>query len=332
MATFTVNFDDGTSHTYDNVPDDVTQEQVNARAQNEFSDKTITGVNGGEAPAPVAPEALYKEPTTGEKIIGGAQTALGIAAEHPLLTSGAAVGAAKYQTIKSAINQGLDYANANAAAKNAQALSQLEELAVQHRHMGTGEVPEQLKQAIKTLHSRLNVPVEAPTVPIETPSATTAPSRAYNVGQKVGQAVGNTVRNGLYDTVKGAVAPTGAPTTGPVSPGAGQAAQKTAQIAATQGPSAVEATNFIENLTKKFAPYTQKVAPVLGRVAANPVVQGAGRVLSSPITLGAQLMAHSPDLGPAVPSAGPYRGMEINPNTHRPWTKEELDQYNAFNK
>ena len=31
-------FDDGTSHTYDNVPDDVTQDQVNARAQQDKRD------------------------------------------------------------------------------------------------------------------------------------------------------------------------------------------------------------------------------------------------------------------------------------------------------
>jgi hypothetical protein len=29
------------------------------------------------------------------------------------------------------------------------------------------------------------------------------------------------------------------------------------------------------------------------------------------------------------PQSGPMRGMEINPNTGRPWTPAELQQYNA---
>jgi hypothetical protein len=287
MATFTVNFDDGTSHTYDNVPDGVTEEQVNARAANEFSDKGITGVTAGEAPAPAVPEEHFKEPTLGEKAVGAAQTAFNVAAEHPLLTGGAALGAAKYNTIKNVVGQGLESVNANTMAKNAQALSQMEHQARQYIKAGQ-TVPQGLQTTIDALRNKVaGGPVPAPGAPA------------------------------------GPVAPGAAPTTGPAAPQAAQQAAKTAQIAATQGPAAVEGASFVENISKKFAPMAAKVAPILN----NPVVQGAGRVLSSPITLGAQLMAHSPSTGPAVPSTGRLRGSEINPLTNRPWTPNEIAAY-----
>lgn len=51
----TVQFADGTSHTYDNVPDDVTPDQIEARAQGEFKDRQIQHISRapleGEAPA-----------------------------------------------------------------------------------------------------------------------------------------------------------------------------------------------------------------------------------------------------------------------------------------
>ena len=46
----TVNFDDGSSHTYDNVPDDVTQEQVNQRAASDYPDKEIETAREGAHP------------------------------------------------------------------------------------------------------------------------------------------------------------------------------------------------------------------------------------------------------------------------------------------
>ena len=42
-------------------------------------------------------------------------------------------------------------------------------------------------------------------------------------------------------------------------------------------------------------------------------------------TLGA--LSYSPDLGPKVPQSGPFRGMEINPQTGRPFTEQELAMY-----
>lgn len=50
MRNITLTFDDGTTHQYNGVPDEVTPEQVQARAQKEFSGKAITNIDGGNAP------------------------------------------------------------------------------------------------------------------------------------------------------------------------------------------------------------------------------------------------------------------------------------------
>ena len=80
-----VQFADGTSHTYDDVPDDVTQEQLNARAQSDFGDKTIAGVNEGAhpdaAPAPTTEQQGAVEPSIAAKVGGGLQTGWNVANE-----------------------------------------------------------------------------------------------------------------------------------------------------------------------------------------------------------------------------------------------------------
>lgn len=49
----TVTFDDGSSHVYQNAPDDITPQQVTQRAQQEFQGKSITHLDGGkQAPQP----------------------------------------------------------------------------------------------------------------------------------------------------------------------------------------------------------------------------------------------------------------------------------------
>jgi hypothetical protein len=59
----TVTFADGTSHVYQNAPDDVTPDSVSARAQKEFG-KTVSALDGGRA-APAAPKPI-PERTYGE--------------------------------------------------------------------------------------------------------------------------------------------------------------------------------------------------------------------------------------------------------------------------
>jgi hypothetical protein len=73
-----VTFADGTSHTYDNIPDSVTQEQVDTRARTDYPDKQVVGVSAGAAPEAPKPLPAAPEASTGEKILGGAQTAFGI--------------------------------------------------------------------------------------------------------------------------------------------------------------------------------------------------------------------------------------------------------------
>lgn len=47
----TVTFDDGTTHVYNNAPDDVTPDQITARVAKEFRGKTVSALDGGRKPA-----------------------------------------------------------------------------------------------------------------------------------------------------------------------------------------------------------------------------------------------------------------------------------------
>jgi hypothetical protein len=62
------------------------------------------------------------------------------------------------------------------------------------------------------------------------------------------------------------------------------------------------------------------------QVAAEKVMQNAGNIAKAGVGLGA--LTYSAPLGPPVPTKGPYRGMEINPMSGRPWRPEELAQIN----
>ena len=85
-----VQFADGTSHTYDDVPDTVTQAEVNMRASTEYPGKEIAGVNEGanvNAPelTPTTPP-----PSLGEQGLGTLQTALHYGMEAAPYLGGAA--------------------------------------------------------------------------------------------------------------------------------------------------------------------------------------------------------------------------------------------------
>jgi hypothetical protein len=102
MASFTVTFKDGTSHTYDNVPSNVTEDQVNERATHEFGDKEISGVSTAEAPEVTNPQGMgtYNQDTSlGQKAIATGQTAFNMANEFlgtPIGHAAEAAGAYKY--------------------------------------------------------------------------------------------------------------------------------------------------------------------------------------------------------------------------------------------
>jgi len=99
-----VQFEDGTSHIYDNVPDEVDSSSVEARAKEEFGKTVLTAhsPNQGAAPGAVpgqgegAPTfAQYSTlPTSAGQIAGAAQIPFQLAAEHPYET---AAGLAAYK-------------------------------------------------------------------------------------------------------------------------------------------------------------------------------------------------------------------------------------------
>jgi len=105
------------------------------------------------------------------------------------------------------------------------------------------------------------------------------------------------------------VAPTVAPTPAPVAP----AGVPTAPVA----PVAQAAEQGVMNRAKQVV--QQLALSKLGPLAAN-LAKGANV---------ASLATYSSDLGPAVPQVGRMKGMEINPLTGAPWTREQIAQYQA---
>lgn len=81
--TMHVKFADGTSHTYDDVPDDVTQEQVDARATADYPDKEVGETREGAHP--FTPEKPPEDvpPTAGEAAVGVGKMAYDFAMENP---------------------------------------------------------------------------------------------------------------------------------------------------------------------------------------------------------------------------------------------------------
>ncbi|MFT8896260.1 MAG: hypothetical protein ABF968_04775 [Acetobacter sp.] len=77
----TVTFDDGSSHVYQNAPDNITPEQVNARAQQDFG-KPVTHLDGGRSSEnPSLDEGMSHSLVEGIPILGGLYDK-GIAAAH----------------------------------------------------------------------------------------------------------------------------------------------------------------------------------------------------------------------------------------------------------
>ena len=110
--------------------------------------------------------------------------------------------------------------------------------------------------------------------------------------------------------------PKGAP--GPIAPGAAPQIinPATGQPFAATAPAAAPA---------QAAPQTMldKTTQMMKQIAANKVLQNTLRLGGA-----AAFAAQPSDLGPAVPQKGQFRGMEINPMTRRPWTREELAALN----
>lgn len=70
MRNITLTFDDGTTHQYNNVPDDVTPKQINDRALKEFKGARVTNIDGGKQSKPTATEQQPpKDRGVGEELI-----------------------------------------------------------------------------------------------------------------------------------------------------------------------------------------------------------------------------------------------------------------------
>lgn len=65
-----------------------------------------------------------------------------------------------------------------------------------------------------------------------------------------------------------------------------------------------------------------RAGQMVRQMAANKAVQNMAKFGGL-----ASLSLYSPELGPQTPTTGRMRGMEINPMTRRPWTPQEIKQY-----
>lgn len=66
----------------------------------------------------------------------------------------------------------------------------------------------------------------------------------------------------------------------------------------------------------------ERASQTVRQLAANKAVQNMAKFGGL-----ASLSLYSPELGPQTPTTGRMRGMEINPMTRRPWTPQEIKQY-----
>ena len=204
-----VQFEDGTSHIYDNVPDDVDASAVESRAQEEFGKTALTAhsPNQGAAPGAVPMEGPQAPqfgdystlPTSAGQIAGAAQIPLQIAAEHPYETA-AAAGAYKAGQVANAYIGGknLDAGAArDVAAQRAQA--QAGHQAIQQQKINLrapGAVPVPGPVPPSGILGANGLPMQAPT-----PAPTAAPAAA--VAQPAEQSLASKVREVAASKISG---------------------------------------------------------------------------------------------------------------------------------
>ena len=95
------------------------------------------------------------------------------------------------------------------------------------------------------------------------------------------------------------------------------------EVPATSGPVAPQAQQVGQQATRQG--YMDKASQMVRQVAANKALQNMAKLGGV-----ASLSLFSPELGPMTPQTGRMRGMEINPMTRRPWTREEIQQYEQY--
>lgn len=113
----TVTFDDGTSHVYQNAPDNITPADVQARAQKDFG-KSVTALDGGNRASQSAPDV----PKWGQEnpnlygLYGAGRALLKTGIEAGAQALGAGLGAASPVPGGSLIGSGVGYAGGKKAA------------------------------------------------------------------------------------------------------------------------------------------------------------------------------------------------------------------------
>lgn len=95
------------------------------------------------------------------------------------------------------------------------------------------------------------------------------------------------------------------------------------EVPATSGPVAPQAQQVGQQATRQG--YMDKASQMVRQAAANKALQNMAKLGGV-----ASLSLFSPELGPMTPQTGRMRGMEINPMTRRPWTREEIQQYEQY--
>lgn len=270
----TVNFEDGSSHVYDNVPDSVDDDQIRQRAEGDFEGIKVTGVDSSAkvAPKPEPSQAVkdyQKGEFTTEGIVGGLQTGVQLANEF--------------------LHSPLGYATEAIAGKKF--------------------VLDPVLDAIKNRGG----PVAPPAAPMPAPAAPAiqVPANTGGLPRPNISAPGTPAQT--FEALR--------------SPAPRMTPVLEAPPAAAQQPG-------IMQRGMDYARQMQRVAAdkvMQGARAAAPYAEsaaGAARAIApAAIGLTAALMPGNANQNYPVPQKGPYRGMEINPMTGRPWTPQELAQY-----
>jgi hypothetical protein len=107
--------------------------------------------------------------------------------------------------------------------------------------------------------------------------------------------------------------PASAPTAGPVAPSTAPATAPASSQPNMLQRGADMARRMQEIAASRVTPIAQAVAP-MARAATG---------------IGAMVMPGNAGQNYPFPTSGPQRGQEINPATGRPWTPQELQQYNS---
>jgi hypothetical protein len=99
------------------------------------------------------------------------------------------------------------------------------------------------------------------------------------------------------------------------------------RIEPTMGPRPVMQPGAVPGVAMSAEDIAARAA--IGQAARGAAGRALGAVLGGPATA-AMMVMQPTELGPKVPSTGPLRGSELNPATNRPWSAQELAEYDAI--